>query len=505
MGLYKKIRELIKNPKQYLENSIIKQSERIKQKRADATKQPQFGLLPAVTIPARLGNIETKAGQSFMELAKTQFLLRQNVSLTDAAICGVLVEQIPPLLAFAARYAALHNLHCTFNCNKGSFTIAADTLAAPVKYASRTSEFSLSFIDPLENDVSQFGFFVYENKPAEQLLYCKASYCIEKKISNSSLNGDLANFGAASEQNWDTRIDFPIDIVYTWVNHEDPKWREMLGAYKSEIQWDRYLQNDELRYSLRSVEKYAPWVRTIYVLTNCRPPNWLREHPKIRWIDHSEIIDQRYLPTFNSHAIESYLAYVPNISEHFVYFNDDVFLTRPCLPQKFFTSNGLSLAYLEPYGMVPEQPNETTPDYLHAAIRGRKLIEKKFGRSPVQLHLHTPHSICKSILLDLEADFPDEFRKVRSNRFRDSSDISPVSFLYHHYGYQRQKVIRSTCSSALITTRNFKRMTKERLPKLDFLCINDGGGSAEDSDFQNFKIETLEWLFPWRAEWEIEA
>ena len=45
-------------------------------------------------------------------------------------------------------------------------------------------------------------------------------------------------------------------------------------------------------------------------------------------MDHREIIEQEYLPTFNSHVIEANLHKIPNLSEHFIYFNDDVFVAK---------------------------------------------------------------------------------------------------------------------------------------------------------------------------------
>ena len=37
----------------------------------------------------------------------------------------------------------------------------------------------------------------------------------------------------------------------------------------------RFTDWDELKYSLRSLEKYAPWVRHVYIVTNGQIPSWL--------------------------------------------------------------------------------------------------------------------------------------------------------------------------------------------------------------------------------------
>ena len=67
---------------------------------------------------------------------------------------------------------------------------------------------------------------------------------------------------------------------------------------------------------------------------------------KIKLINHSQIIDAKYLPTFNSHVIEANLYKIPDLSEHFIYFNDDVFVARPLMPNHFFENNGLASLFV---------------------------------------------------------------------------------------------------------------------------------------------------------------
>ena len=69
----------------------------------------------------------------------------------------------------------------------------------------------------------------------------------------------------------------------------------------------RFENHDELRYSLRSVFENLPWINHIYLITNKQRPTWLKEHPKITVVDHTEIIPSELLPTFSSVVIENYL------------------------------------------------------------------------------------------------------------------------------------------------------------------------------------------------------
>ena len=63
---------------------------------------------------------------------------------------------------------------------------------------------------------------------------------------------------------------------------------------------------DQLRYSVRSIEKYAPWVRHIYILTNGQKPNWINpNNSKISIVTHQDVFENKnHLPTFSSTAIE---------------------------------------------------------------------------------------------------------------------------------------------------------------------------------------------------------
>ncbi|MDR2800612.1 MAG: Stealth CR1 domain-containing protein, partial [Desulfovibrio sp.] len=150
--------------------------------------------------------------------------------------------------------------------------------------------------------------------------------------------------------------DFPIDAVYTWVDGADPAHaakrarylREQRGVHENGLEQARFRDNDELRYSLRALELYAPWIRYVILVTDRQVPAWLRrDHPSVRVVDHTRFIPGRFLPTFNSHVIEAWLHAVPGLAEHYIYLNDDVFLARPCRKTDFFTPNGLPLAFMD--------------------------------------------------------------------------------------------------------------------------------------------------------------
>ena len=130
-------------------------------------------------------------------------------------------------------------------------------------------------------------------------------------------------------------ISEPIDFVYTWVNGSE---LNLTAIANDEAKSRRFHDFEQLKYSIRSVEQFAPWYRHIIIVTNGQLPNWLiREHARIRLVKHDEIfINSSHLPTYNSLAIEANLHNIPNISRRFLYFNDDIALLQPICSSDFY-------------------------------------------------------------------------------------------------------------------------------------------------------------------------
>ena len=301
---------------------------------------------------------------------------------------------------------------------------------------------------------------------------------------------------------------FDVDVVYTWVDFEDPDWQQLLADHTGqpvagtessegddeEVDSDRFLSRDELRFSLRSLLKYAPWVRTVYIVTNCKPPDWFDEtNERVRWVYHEEIIDEQHLPTFSSHAIEASVHKVPGLAEHFLYFNDDLFLLKPVEKCDFFMPNGLAKIRPEPYGMVHGDIDPEAPDYINAARNVQRLLQDEFGKTVTKLHTHSPQSVRLSVIQQCEATFPEAYEVTRSNRFRAVTDISPTSFMYPSFAYLTGNAVMDYPNISLINVAkpyqaSFKSFlgamnngSDDQLPLT--LCINDGGGSAADENW----------------------
>lgn len=305
-----------------------------------------------------------------------------------------------------------------------------------------------------------------------------------------------------------------VDVVYTWVNHDDPAWQALFRAHAPGAApqgpdaqaLSRFHSNDELRYSLRSVARHLPWVNRIHVFSNCAPPPWLDPaQDRVIWVRHEAVIPPEYLPTFNSHVIETFLHHIPGLSERFLYLNDDVFIGRALDHDAFYAESGQSRAFLEPYGMVsgPVRPGDF--DYRNAARNSANLIRQALGFVPTQLHRHTVFALRRSVLNEIETRFAQPIAAMRPNRFRDLGDLNIPSFLYHHYALGTGRAIGATISAAHVKNLDIRWRAQladlSRRPPAVF-CLNEGGAATPSKAWHREVRRTLERMFPHKAPWE---
>jgi hypothetical protein len=239
-------------------------------------------------------------------------------------------------------------------------------------------------------------------------------------------------------------VNFPIDAVYTWVDRTDDSFKEAIKRFRPSApnsDPSLYESNDELRYSLRSLETYAPWINHVYIVTNGQRPSWLVETSKVSIIHHSEILDRQYLPTFNSHVIESALHNIPGLAERYVYFNDDMFLLNATRQADFFTGSGLAYAFIGSVELPDDPPllNETATNW--GAKNARALVTRKWRPAPKRRLAHIASPQIKSVGSLCEHLFSDEYHAFRANRFRSINDLLVTGYLNPVAGYFQGKFL----------------------------------------------------------------
>ena len=133
-----------------------------------------------------------------------------------------------------------------------------------------------------------------------------------------------------------------VDFIVLWVDGNDPAWQKEKAKYSKKVIDDtnavnRFRDWGLMKYWFRGVEKFAPWVRKVHFVTWGHLPDFLDvRNPKLNIVNHRDYLKDEYLPTFSSHTLEMNMHRIPGLAEHFVYFNDDMFLLKPVGQEYFF-------------------------------------------------------------------------------------------------------------------------------------------------------------------------
>ncbi|MER6821891.1 stealth family protein [Streptomyces cellulosae] len=312
-------------------------------------------------------------------------------------------------------------------------------------------------------------------------------------------------------------VTFPIDVVYTWVDGQDPELRAKRLKYRGdgdagiaarEVGESRYTSHDELKYSLRSLQTYAGFVRHVYIVTDGQTPQWLDpDAPGVTVVDHKDIFPEGVLPVFNSHAIETRLHHIPGLSDHYLYFNDDVFVGRSVTPQHFFHANGVARLPFSTYqiGVGAPHPQASAPN--SAGRNVRRLLEKTYGVSITHKFLHTPHPQRRDVLNDLERDYPEAIERTMRSRFRSIEDVAPATSFHHHLALLTGRAVPAKFRYRYVDVG--KPHLEERVESLkarrgyDFFCLNDVDTAPERRDYvRSYVHDFLEWYFPYPSSFE---
>lgn len=319
-----------------------------------------------------------------------------------------------------------------------------------------------------------------------------------------------------------TDVNFPIDAVYMWVDGSDLEWQrrkaETLGetdvtdlAYQATVS-ARFEDHDELRYSIRSICQYAPWIRKLWIVTDKQVPKWLdTENLRVEVVDHRSIWpDSIGIPSFNSHAIESNLHRIQGLAENYLIFNDDVFLARPVRPNLFFHASGIGSVFLSralaEFGEHSQIDNVSTS----AAKNARRILTEAGIPTFSRKFYHTPLPLRKSIMREVEGRFIDDFTRTRASQFRSKDDIAASGSVYFNYALATGAAVPGRIAYEYVDPgvpegrQRLARLMRKR--NVDTFVINDGSSPVPDysaEDTSNFIQKNLKEYFPVPSEFEI--
>jgi hypothetical protein len=311
----------------------------------------------------------------------------------------------------------------------------------------------------------------------------------------------------------------PIDAVFTWVDDTWPGYRQTLERYASTVHDrnpNRTRDNLELlKYGLRSLAAYAPWVRRVFLVTSApQVPAWLAAgQPGLAIVHHDRIMAPEDLPTFNSFAIVAALHRIPGLSRRFLYFEDDMLLAAPAAPAHFADADGTLRVYCRIRTSPPAaaRPPDRVSPWNAALAYSNHLLDQAFG--PRRRHEvgHGPLLIDRDHWDEMERRWPEPFARTRQSRFRAPGNVAP-EYLYPHFllGTGRARAIPPWRSVRVAYYHELQNvlawswwcLAAAQLLRPTTIALNDGFGAEPNPRVVALAKRFLERRFPVKSAFE---
>jgi hypothetical protein len=305
------------------------------------------------------------------------------------------------------------------------------------------------------------------------------------------------------------KLNMKIDFVVTWVDTEDEAWLAEFQKYHNSEKYinvadltkSRYREIIDFRYWFRAIENCAEWVNKIHLITNGKFPEWInKEHPKLNCVAHSDYINEKYLPTFNSRVIELNLGNLNELSEHFVLFNDDFYLLNKVNESEYFLDDlprdAAILNALDGDGLSPVIMNSIkllNESYTKHDILKKNLLKwysLKYKKDLIRTILltpwprftgfvdfHTPQPFLKSFFNKASVRFSENMSTTFESRFRLKSDVNQYLIRYMQLceGSFKPSYPKNKCNYFELNDNNILDIADVLInKKVDTLIVNDG-------------------------------
>ena len=249
-----------------------------------------------------------------------------------------------------------------------------------------------------------------------------------------------------------------IDAVITWVDGSDEDYKKKIENHltTSTNYKKQYLQANEIEYCVKSILKFAPFVRRIFIVTDSQKPSFsglkdLIVSKKVKVVDHKEIFKgyEKYLPTFNIRSIDAVLHRIEDLSEMFVYFNDDVFLINKIREEDWFVENKVVLMgkWAKSYSINPikvlsgkfKKAFGLRPSFNASQSKAANLsgFKKEYFKS-----YHTARPQIKSLIKEFYHKNPGSLIDQIKYRFRHYNQFMPYSLCWHLLIKENRAVIK---------------------------------------------------------------
>lgn len=288
-------------------------------------------------------------------------------------------------------------------------------------------------------------------------------------------------------------MDFPVDIVLPWLNPTE-RWMDTYKDYRGDENVGRIRDMGTFKYLLRSIANNVPWVNKVVVLLydEEQKPDWLVESDKLRIVYHKEFLPEEYLPNFNSLVTDMHICFIKDVSEHFIFINDDMFFMRPVPKEMFFSDTGRSVHHPSMKEGSYTRHNKAQFRYIEENMynfvnhfAGKKLLWKTF---------HMPIPFRKSFQQFMWHQYGDLIKPMLGNsHIRSNTNICNWVFygLEEMTGFCALDDIYKKYPCVCFDLKDEMSDIPSRIADKYIACLNDGDFLTYDFERVKTDINTL--------------
>ncbi len=297
-----------------------------------------------------------------------------------------------------------------------------------------------------------------------------------------------------------------IDIIIPWLNPNED-WCKEYSNYSKNEHPGRVRDLGIFKYLLRSISKNCKWVNRVFIVLydEKQKPNWLKESDKLKVIYHKDFIPNEFLPNFNSVLSDMHFSFIEELSDNYIFMNDDMFFMKEIHETMYFENN---LPVHQP-SLRPGIYHDKTPaqwKYIERNIYS--FVSKYIGRNVLFETFHLPIPFNKTLQQFIWYKEEKTFKEMfKNSKIRSNTNVCNWIF----YGIEEAfnkcilKPLYQTYPSICFDLRD--GMTEQRIRNLIngkyIVCFNDG--DFLNKDFENVKTsiqKILEEKFSNKCEFE---
>ena len=311
----------------------------------------------------------------------------------------------------------------------------------------------------------------------------------------------------------------PIDILIKYIDLRDPQLNR-----KGIHQINKDLDNEELRYSIRSILKNIPWVRKIYILMPNEKVRYFKElneiKEKIVYVKDKDLIgfdsSSSLVFQFRYWKMKEF-----NMSDNFIAMDDDCYFGKPLKKTDFFYVDNKKVVPLIITSKFLKFNKEEVYNNIYYYKTNIKKSKKEQNFEQFQYSKHLTYSLIMQSLSKKELIVPKFTHNAIPTNINDIKEIYDLinesqfrkTTLYSYYRH-----IESLQFQTFIlgyTFNRYKKKIKNISHKLirfgnslfsnynyDLFCVNTNSHENSELSSKIFKI-VMEKLYPDKSPYEI--